>query len=107
MRRSVLPDSSSVHDPCHEPCYPARSDGVTPIPAAFQPVRVHRLLSIDAGELPTGMRRYEHGIQVIDQWNIRAQDRITGRQPPHERTLPLNDPGHARIDRGEFYNVVE
>jgi hypothetical protein len=53
------------------------------------------------------MRRYEHGIQVIDQGNIRAQDRITGRQPPHERTLPLNDPGHARIDRGEFYNVVE
>lgn len=50
----------------------------------------------------------EHGIQVIDQWNRRdSQGHIIGQHQPSERTLPLNDPGHARIDRGEFYNVVE
>ncbi len=50
----------------------------------------------------------EHGIRVVDQWNIRdPQGHIIGRQPPNERTLPLGDPRHARIDRGEFYNVVE
>lgn len=50
----------------------------------------------------------DHGIRVIDQWNIRdSQGRIIGQHQPSERTLPLNDPRHARIDRGEFYNVVE
>jgi hypothetical protein len=48
------------------------------------------------------------GIQVIDQWNIRdPQGRFMGQHQPSERTLPLNDPAHARINRGEFYNVVE
>jgi hypothetical protein len=50
----------------------------------------------------------EHGIQVIDQWNRRdSQGRITGQHLPSERALPLRDPRHAAIDRGEFYNVVE
>jgi hypothetical protein len=50
----------------------------------------------------------EHGIQVIDQWNERAPDgRIIGQQPPHERTLYLNDPHHGGVNRGELYYVVE
>jgi hypothetical protein len=50
----------------------------------------------------------EHGIRVTDQWNIKdSQGHILGRQPPHERTLPLGDPQHSRVDRGELYHVVE
>ncbi len=50
----------------------------------------------------------EHGIRVIDQWNIRDQHgRITGHKLPGERILPLGDPRHAPIDRGEFYYVVQ
>jgi len=49
----------------------------------------------------------EHGIQVIDQWNIRKNGFIVKKHQPSLRTLSLGDPRHARIDRGEFYHVVE
>lgn len=51
----------------------------------------------------------KNGIRVIDQWNIRNKDdKITGNQPPHERTLPLNSKGpRATINRGEPYRVVK
>ncbi len=49
-----------------------------------------------------------HGIQVVDQWNIRdSHGRIIGQQPPSVRTLPFNDPQHSRINRGDSYRVVE
>ncbi len=47
------------------------------------------------------------GIRVIDQWNRRQGGRIVGQVRPGERTLPLGDPRHAHIDRGEYYYVVE
>ena len=54
------------------------------------------------------MGQDERGIQVIDQWNRRnSLGRITGQHMPSERTLPFNDPAHARIDIGETYYVVE
>ncbi len=49
----------------------------------------------------------ERGIRVIDQWNIRENGRVTGQHTPSERTLPFGQPWHDRIDRGEFYYVVE
>ena len=49
----------------------------------------------------------ERGIQVIDQWNIRENGRITGQHQPSERTLHFGDPFRARVDRGEFYDVIE
>jgi hypothetical protein len=48
-----------------------------------------------------------NGIQVIDQWNRRQNGRITGQHQPGERTLYLRQPWHARVDRGESYNVVQ
>jgi hypothetical protein len=48
------------------------------------------------------------GIRVIDQWNVRdVQARVIGQQPPQERILRFSDPRRARVDRGEFYHVVE
>lgn len=50
----------------------------------------------------------EHGIQVIDQWNIRHRDgRIVRQRQPGARTLYFGDPHHDRVDRGEAYHVVE
>jgi hypothetical protein len=50
----------------------------------------------------------KHGVQVVDQWNRRdSQGHITRQHQPGERTLPLGDPRHAPIDRGEFYYVVQ
>jgi hypothetical protein len=61
-----------------------------------------------AGHAAIYLWQDEHGIHVIDQWNRRdSQGRVVEHMAPHERTLPLGDPNHARIDRGEFYYVVE
>ena len=61
-----------------------------------------------AGHAAIYVGQDEHGIHVIDQWNIRdSQGHIVGQQPPHERILSLDDPNRARIDRGEFYRVVQ
>ena len=50
----------------------------------------------------------EHGIQVIDQWNIRdSHGHIIRQQSPIERTLTFNDSQHSWINRGEYYRVVE
>jgi len=48
-----------------------------------------------------------HRIQVIDQWNIREEGRVIRQYRPSERTLNFEQPWHARVDRGEFYHVVE
>ncbi len=48
-----------------------------------------------------------NGIQVIDQWNIRENGRITGQHTPSERTLHFRNPWRARVDRGESYHVLE
>ncbi len=37
----------------------------------------------------------------------RHRDGTVSQHTPSERALPFNDPRHARIDRGEFYRVVE
>jgi hypothetical protein len=50
----------------------------------------------------------KHGVQVVDQWNIRdRQGHVTRQHQPSERALPPGDSRHAPIDRGEFYYVVE
>jgi hypothetical protein len=50
----------------------------------------------------------KHGLQVVDQWNIRDNEcRIVRQITPSERTLPFNDPRHSLINRGESYHVVE
>ena len=49
----------------------------------------------------------ERGIQVIDQWNMRQNGRIVDQHRPSERILHFGQPWHARVDRGESYNVVE
>ena len=46
----------------------------------------------------------EHGIQVVDQWNVREGGRIVEHLRPSERTFNLGQPW---VDRGESYNVVE
>jgi hypothetical protein len=54
------------------------------------------------------LEQNQQGIQVIDQWNRRdANGRLIGQHPPSERTLPFGQPWHDRVDRGEFYYVVE
>ena len=49
----------------------------------------------------------ENGVRVLDQWNVRHRDGTVSQHTPSERTLPFNDPRHARVDRGESYGVVE
>ncbi len=55
--------------------------------------------------------RDEHGIRVIDQWNIRDKktDKIISQHAPKERILPFNDPDPNReaVDRGESYFVIK
>lgn len=47
-------------------------------------------------------------IQVVDQWNITNNDgNIIRKQKPHFRELDFNTPWRARINRGEFYRVVD
>lgn len=48
-----------------------------------------------------------NGVRVLDQWNIRHRDGTVSQHTPSIRTLPFNDPRHARVDRGESYGVVE
>jgi hypothetical protein len=51
----------------------------------------------------------EHGIQVIDQWNIRDSKTraVIGHHLLSERILHFGESWHEYIDRGEFYHVVE
>ena len=48
-----------------------------------------------------------NGVRVLDQWNVRHRDGNVTQHTPSTRTLPFNDPRHARVDRGESYRVIE
>jgi hypothetical protein len=62
----------------------------------------------DGGHAAIYLGQDEHGIQVVDQWNIRdSHGRITRQQPPLERTLHFGQPFRDRVDRGEPFHVVE
>lgn len=49
----------------------------------------------------------DNGVRVLDQWNVRHRDGTVTQHTPSIRTLPFNDAGHARVDRGDSYRVVE
>ncbi len=48
----------------------------------------------------------EHGIHVVDQWNIRSHGLIVDRHLPHERIIRFSNPRAQTIDQGGSYYVV-
>lgn len=48
-----------------------------------------------------------HGIQVIDQWNVRQDGRVILQHPPRVRTLSFRERQRTLINSGESYRVVE
>jgi len=48
----------------------------------------------------------EHGVRVIDQWNIRRNGRVWLHHTPSERIIRFKNPNGQLVDQGEYYHVV-